>query len=90
MICKLRSTALSALESMYLPPKGLFVFTKKKRPGGISYEGISRRYTSIALLGLAGEDRQIAAQILDGQTPADVCRGMTDAIQTATTWGISP
>jgi hypothetical protein len=87
LICKLRSTALSALESMYLPPKGLFVFTKKKRPGGISYEGISHRYTSIALLGLAGEDRQIAAQILDGQTPAEVCRRMTDAIQTATSLG---
>jgi hypothetical protein len=87
LISQLRSTALSALGSMYLPQKGLFAFTKKKRPGGISYEGISRRYTSIALLGLAGEDRQNAVRILDGQTPAEVCRRMTDAIQTPTNLG---
>jgi hypothetical protein len=87
LIAQLRSTALSVLESMYLPRQGLFVFTKKKRPGGISYEGISRRYSAIALIGLAGEDRQNAARILGGQAPADVCRRMTDDTQVAANLG---
>jgi hypothetical protein len=70
---RLRSLALSGLGRMFRPDPGLFAFRVRPGPNGLVQEGLSQRYTAIALLGLAGEEDEIAAGVLAGQWPQAVC-----------------
>ncbi len=87
LVLELKSLARSILKSMYRPPNNLFVFTMKKRPQGAAFEGLSRRYTAIALLGLACESDASTNEILRGQSAASVCRRLADDIQLASGLG---
>jgi hypothetical protein len=49
---------------MYEPARGLFVFRLRRGPEGLVREGLSRRYTAIAAIGLAGERPETARGIL--------------------------
>ena len=64
----LREYAIKGLQRMYRPEDCQFVFCLRKTNRGIVPEGTSRRYTSIALIGLAGEtpETQFAATHGDG------------------------
>ena len=73
IVRKLRSLAVHSLARMYCPEKRLFAFRLRRNGRGEVREGISRRYTAIALIGLAGEDRQIAAEVLGTHSLEDVC-----------------
>jgi hypothetical protein len=55
----------------------------RRGPEGVSVKGLSRRYTAITLIGLAGEEPSVAASILDGDDVQNVCgRLMADIPRT--------
>ena len=83
LVSTMRCIAVRALQGMYTPREGLFVFRSKKGPNGIIYEGLSRRYTAIVLIALAGENSDVAEGILGGQNPVSVCRRLEQSISTA-------
>jgi hypothetical protein len=70
---RLRSLAIPALARMYLPQEKLFVFRLRLTADGIIPEGISRRYTAIALMGLALEEQDTIAKVLGGDSIQEVC-----------------
>ena len=68
--------ALGALARMYRPEIGLFAFRLRRREGRDVLEGASRRYTAVALIGLASANESAAKEILGGMQPLDVCDGL--------------
>jgi hypothetical protein len=70
---QLRAIALRSLVRMYRPEQQLFAFRIRRVSGEMVLEGVSRRYTAIALMGLAGEAEDTAKGILAGQNPMDLC-----------------
>ncbi len=73
LVAKLCDLARAALERMYLPAEGLFAFHVKRQGSQHVLEGVSRRYTAIALIALADEPPDVARSILAGRTPEDTC-----------------
>jgi hypothetical protein len=73
---ELRAIALAGLPEMFDSDAGLFSFRVRPDGRGLVREGLSRRYTAITLLGLAGESPEAARAILAGRTP----RGVADAL----------
>jgi len=59
VVRKLRSIAIHSLARMYRPEEQLFAFRLRRNGQGEVLEGVSRRYTAIALIGLADEDQHI-------------------------------
>jgi len=57
---------------MYRPDQQAFVFRLRRQGKRIVEEGVSRRYTAIALIGLAGESTLDKEVILAGSDPRDV------------------
>jgi hypothetical protein len=80
-ISQLRNLAIRSLKRMYLPDERLFVFRLRKNGEAIIREGISRRYTGIALIGLAGEGESVSTTVLGGHTLHDVCSRLLKDIQ---------
>lgn len=62
----LRAMSVRALARMYLPKERLYCHCIRRGPRGDVAEGVSRRYTAIVLIGLAGEDRETVASATDG------------------------
>ena len=73
IVRQLRSIAVHSLARMYRPEERLFAFTLRKSGDGEVLEGVSRRYTATALIGLANEDRSVVEEVLAGQSREDVC-----------------
>jgi hypothetical protein len=73
VVRKLRSIAVHSLARMYRPKERLFAFRLRRNGNGEVLEGVSRRYTAMALIGLAGEDQHIAAEVLGNHSREDVC-----------------
>ncbi|MFC1793344.1 hypothetical protein ACFL3Q_07135 [Planctomycetota bacterium] len=73
VVLKLRSIAVHLLARMYRPEERLFAFRLRRNGQGEILEGVSRRYTAIALIGLAGEDEHIVTQVLGNHSLEDVC-----------------
>jgi hypothetical protein len=80
VVQQLRAIAVQTLPRMYCPDQRLFAFRLRKNGQKEVREGVSRRYTAIVLIALAGEDRQIAAEVLDGHCPEDVCTALIEHI----------
>ncbi len=80
-ISQLRDLALRSLKRMYLPDERLFVFRLRKNGEAIIREGISRRYTAIALIGLAGESESASASVLGDHSLQDVSLRLFKDIQ---------
>jgi len=57
---------------MFVPESNLFCFTVRRGPGGGRAEGVSLRYTAIALLGLAEISESQAREVLSGKTAPEV------------------
>ena len=72
-IGELRSLSIRALRRMYLPEQGLFAYRFRRDSAGDRLEGVSRRYSAIVLIALAGEPEEISSEILAGQNIQDVC-----------------
>ena len=73
VVRKLRSIAIHSLARMYRPKERLFAFRLRRNGRGEVLEGVSRRYTAMALIGLAGEDQHIVAEVLGNHSREDVC-----------------
>ena len=73
MVHQLRGLALRALARMYVPERRLFAFRLRRTDGGNRREGVSRRYTAVALIGLAGELPSVAGRVLAGHDVSEVC-----------------
>lgn len=73
LVERLRSLALSGLARMYQPEERLFVFRLRGSRRGLVAEGLSRRYSAISLIGLAGESESAAKVIVGGHGLHDVC-----------------
>ena len=58
---------------MFCPEELLFAFRLRKNGQSEHLEGVSRRYTAIALIGLALEDKHIAKEVLGKHSPQDIC-----------------
>lgn len=69
-----KSIAIRALKRMYLPSQRLFAFRIRRTPVGDVAEGLSRRYTAIALIGLRQVPAEAAREVLHGHTCEQVCR----------------
>ncbi len=66
--------AWRGLARMYRPNERLFAFRLRRHADGlIRAEGLSRRYTAIVLIGLAGEAPARAAAVFAGTSPQEVC-----------------
>jgi hypothetical protein len=84
--------AVRALERTYRPERGLFAFrlrrsaargndgTHASEPPDFMLEGISRRYTAIALIGLADHPSEAAERVFRGRPAADVCRSLVEEV----------
>ena len=70
---RLRALAVRALARMFRPRERLFAFRLRRDSGRDVLAGTSRRYTAIALIGLAGEAEETVAAVLAGREPQDVC-----------------
>ncbi len=69
---RLRSLAIESLGRMFDRRRGLFHFCVRQTPAGIVPEGVSRRYTAISLIGLAGEETAAVRDALSGEDAATV------------------
>ena len=58
---------------MYRPQERLFAFRLRKSGQTEVAEGVSRRYTATALIGLAGENKDIAEEVLGNHSREDIC-----------------
>lgn len=74
IVRQLREMSFRALGRMYVPKERMFVFRLQRKGNAIVPEGLARRYTAIALIGLAGEEREASLAVLSGHTLHDVCR----------------
>jgi hypothetical protein len=72
-IVTLRSIAVESLARMYRPEEKLFAFRLKKNRQSEILQGVSRRYTAIALVGLAGENENITTKVLGDHSLEEVC-----------------
>src|SRR5207245_3859121 len=70
---QLRTLAVRGLARMYRPDEGLFAFRVRRKGDEILLEGSSARYTAIALIGLAGEDKATQAAVLAGIGMREAC-----------------
>ena len=80
---RLRLLAVSSLARMYRAQDRLFAFRLRKNGQDTALEGVSRRYTATALIGLAGEDKDIVAEVLGKHSMEDVCGGLIDDLDKA-------
>ncbi|HDY65508.1 MAG TPA: hypothetical protein ENH84_04665 [Phycisphaerae bacterium] len=80
IIDSLRRIALDSLKKMYLRNEGLFAFRIRRGPSGELTEGTSRRYTAIALIGLAGETPPQVGHILAGHDAKGVCSRLVEGV----------
>lgn len=79
-VADLRKIAIRGLGRMYRPDIGLFAFRVRRDGNGIVFEGTSRRYTAIALIGLAGEEDGVASAALAGESSQQVCVRLVESI----------
>jgi len=79
----IRGIGIRSLGRMYRPEAGLFIFRLRRDRNGIVSEGISRRYTAIALIGLAGEEDPVVSSVLGGERLRDVCGRLAGGISRA-------
>ncbi|MHC4295286.1 MAG: hypothetical protein ACYSTL_06850, partial [Planctomycetota bacterium] len=78
---ELRELAIRSLQRMYLPAQRLFAFRIRRRESGTRPEGVSRRYTAIALIGLSTAPQRTARRVLDGQDVHDICDALLSDLE---------
>ena len=83
----LRGIAVQALARMYDRNRKRFVFRLRRCAESVSAEGLSHRYTAIALIGLAGEDEEAIKEVTGHRDCESVCRGLIDDAGDATNLG---
>lgn len=84
---RLRELARRALRRMYRPTEGVFAFRLRRTPDGVELQGVSQRYTAMALIGLAAEPPEVAQEVLAPHDPADVCARLVEHVAATTDLG---
>lgn len=79
-LAKLRALAVESLHQMYVPDRRLYVFRMQRQGERLVPQGLSPRYTAIALLGLADTAPEAARHALRGHQPQDVCAGLVRTV----------
>src|SRR5713226_5726459 len=79
-VSRLRDMAIRGLSRMYQPNEGLFAFRVRRTGNRLILEGSSLRYTAIALIGLAGEDKAVQASVLAGAGVRAVCARLVSEV----------
>ena len=74
-VSKLRALACRGLARMYRPDQKRFAFRICRTAAGLRLQGVSSRYTAMALLGLATEP-DTAAEILHGHRLSEICNSL--------------
>lgn len=87
LVQRLRALAVPSLARMFKPEEQTFAFRVRFTPGGIMPEGVSRRYTAIALIGLAHENEDLVAKVLAGTDPKVVCDRLVRDVTTSDNLG---
>jgi hypothetical protein len=87
IVAELYDCAPRLLARMYDSDEKLFVFRLRKTDAGIVREGLSRRYTAIALIGLANESKAVQAQALAGDEMNAVCLRLESELETCSNLG---
>ena len=72
----LRALAFAGLPQMFDREAGIFSFRVRRDGRAIVREGISRRYTAITLIGLAGEEPAAARDVLGGRSVAEAANAL--------------
>jgi hypothetical protein len=80
-VSAMRAMSLRGLERMYDANAGRFVFCIRRTPDGDRSEGLSLRYTAIALIGLATESEDVVRKVLGGESPGDVLARLSDGLE---------
>jgi hypothetical protein len=80
IVQKLRSIAIHSLARMYRPEAKLFSFRLRKNGKDEVLEGVSHRYTAMALVGLAGESPEVVKLVLGKHSRDDVCERLLQDI----------
>lgn len=80
LVDDMRGISIRALRRMYSEKDGMYIHCLRKHPDGILPEGISIRYTAIALIAFAQEP-DIAAEALPNDKPQNLCGRMIDRAQ---------
>ena len=79
-VARLRDVALRSLRRMYRPQKRVFAFRLRRTEDGLRLEGVSNRYTAMALIGLANEPAEVVADVLAGQSLSEVCGQLIERV----------
>jgi hypothetical protein len=83
----LRDMSLRGLKRMFLSTERMFCHCIRRTKGVDSPEGISRRYTAITLLGLAGESEDRVRQILEPHDAQSVCGRLLEDVDSVNNLG---
>ena len=83
IVDRIREIGIRSMGRMYRPEVGQFIFRLRRCRNGIVSEGISRRYTAIALIGLSGEADAVVSAVLGGEGLRDVCGRLAGGISQA-------
>jgi hypothetical protein len=67
---------------MYRPSEHVFAFRVRPGDGTLVLEGVSRRYTAISLIGLAGEPESTASKVLAGEAARGLCERLLADVAT--------
>lgn len=78
IVRSLNALAVNGLLSMYVPERRLFCFKLKQTAAGLVREGLSRRYTLIALMGLRRFEQGRAASPIEIKPVLDTLLANTD------------
>jgi hypothetical protein len=79
VVSRIRPLALRSLSRMYVRDERLFVFRLRRQQKDVVSEGLSRRYSAIALIGMAREPAVKTQAVLGRHDMHDVCgRLMSD------------
>ena len=86
-VARLVKLASRGLPAMYRPEQGLFCHHDRPGREGLIHEGVSPRYTAMVLIGASRLGDAEARGLFAGQSPADVCRGLVNRLETSTNLG---
>lgn len=86
-LLELRDIALRSLHRMFRVDEGVFAFRLRRVDGRDRLEGVSLRYTAMAMIGLCSEDSEISRDIFRGESINDVCSRMIEQSQSSDSFG---
>lgn len=86
-VSRLREFSMDALARMYCPSERFFVFRLRRAGEEVIPEGLSRRYTAITTIGLAGEEPDVWHKVLGDHCLATLCDRLLDDVREVTNLG---